>query len=123
MRHLLHILASIAMWCLFGYYWFVVLGRDIAEGTIRSVLVLVAVILAGLGITVLWIRHNQRLARKFAGRRRQPTAVGAPELAHDTIGRPIRAPGLASLRAARVVEVTADRDGKAFRVADGEPLP
>jgi len=123
MRHLLHILASIAMWCLFGYYWSVVLGRDIAEGTIRSVIILVAVVLVGLALTMLWIRHNQRLARRFAGRRRQPTAVGPPGLAHDTLGRPIDAPDLAVLRAARVVEVTADRDGKTFRVADGEPLP
>ncbi len=122
MRHLLHVLASIAMWCLFGYYWAVVLGRDIAESTVQSVIILVAVVVGGLALTMLWIRHNVRLARRFAGRRRRPVSAGDPDLSHDTIGRPVTAPPLAALRAARLVEVTADEHGKTFRVADGEPL-
>ncbi len=126
MRHLLHVLASVAMWGLFGYYWSVVLGREQGEATVQAVIILVVVIVAGLALTVLWIGHNVRLARKFAGRRREPPRLGAPSLAHDTLGRPITAPGLDTLRGARVVEVRADADGKTFQVApqlpaSGEP--
>jgi hypothetical protein len=117
MRHLLHILASVAMWGLFGYYWSVVLGREQGADTVQAVVTLVVVIVVGLALTVLWIGHNVRLARKFAGRRRQPPPVDDPALARDTLGRPITAPDLDALRGARVVEVSADADRKVFRVA------
>jgi hypothetical protein len=120
MRHLLHVLASLAMWCLFGYYWYVVLARDISPYTVRAVIILGVVILVGLVLTVLWIGHNLRVARKHGERRRSFPQTGDPTLERDTIGRPVECPDLATLRRARVVEVTADEDGKRYAIVEGE---
>ncbi|MBD3220143.1 hypothetical protein GF314_02785 [bacterium] len=119
MRNALHIIASLAMWCLFGYYWYVVLVRQPDPNTLRSVVILAIVVLAGLLLTVLWVRHNLKLARRFANRRRQTPVPATTPLELDTIGRPVTHPGLDVLRAARVVDVTADASAKTFTVADG----
>jgi hypothetical protein len=110
MRHLIHVVLSVAMWVVFAYYWRVVLGRDISPGNLRAVTILGVVVVAGLVATVLWVGHNLRLARKFAGRRRATPEPLRPELTHDTIGRPVAHPGLDELRAARVVDVMVDED-------------
>jgi len=122
-RHLIHVLVSIAMWCLFGYYWYIVLGREIGPSTTRAMQILALVVLAGLVVTGLWIAHNLRLARKFAGRRRGVRASPDPALAHDTIGRPGRQPGLAERRAAAIVDITADAEGKAYRIVPRREAP
>jgi hypothetical protein len=111
------------MWGLFGYYWRVVLSREIGPGTVRAMLLLVSLVLIGLAITILWVGHNLRLARKFEGRRRGTREAPDPELARDTIGRNIAQPGLARLRAARIVDIDADEDTKTYIVADGEAAP
>jgi len=121
MRHRLHVLASIVLWLLFGYYWAIVLRREISESTVRAVGTLAGLVVVGLALTGLWIRHNLRLARKFADRRRTPAGTAHPALRHDTLGRPITAPDLAVLRGARAVEITADADGKTYRVVAQGP--
>ena len=120
MRHLLHVLASIAMWCLFGYYWYVVLEREVSAATVQAVVILAVVVLAGLTVTVIWIAHNQRLARRFAGRRRQRPDVPQTGLERDTLGRPIEAPDLADLRRAPVIEIAADAERKTYRAVARE---
>ena len=123
MRHLLHVLVSLAMWGLFGYYWRVVLGREIGPGTVRAMLLLVSLVLIGLAVTILWVGHNLRLARKFEGRRRGARQVPDPELARDTLGRAIAQPGLATLRAARIIDIDADEDTKTYTAAGAEAAP
>lgn len=120
MRHLLHVLLSIAMWGLFAYYWHVVLGREMGEGTLRALVILGLVVVLGLAATVAWVGHNLRLARKFADRRRQVRQVDEPELARDTIGRPVTHPGLDRLRQATIVDVAADQETKTFTTVEPE---
>jgi hypothetical protein len=116
MRHLLHVIVSLAMWCLFGYYWHVVLGREVGSSTLRALALLGLTVAVGLVATLLWVGHNLRLARKFSGRRRQTPSATPPRLERDTIGRGITHPGLADLRAARVVDITADTTTKSYAV-------
>lgn len=120
MRHGLHVIVSIAMWCLFGYYWRVVLGREIGPSTVRALLILAVTVIVGLLITLAWVGHNKRLARRFAGRRRQPRQSGPPALVQDTIGRAVIHPGLDGLRAAGVVDITADQEAKTYTVGHVE---
>jgi len=120
MRHRFHVVVSLSMWCLFGYYWNVVLGREVSDETIRAMGILVAGVIVGLVVTLLWIRHNLRLARKFEGRRQGFRNADAPLLTEDTIGRPVNHPGLDALRAASCVDITADETGKTYVVGDGE---
>ena len=123
MRHVWHILVSVAMWCLFGYYWHVVLDRQIGPGTVRAMLLLAGLIVAGLLVTMGWIAHNLRLARRFADRRREVRDPGLPAYDHDTIGRPIARPDLADLRRARVVDIDADENTKTVTVAPAGGAP
>ena len=116
MRNTLHIILSLAMWVVFGYYWYVVLGREVGTSTIRALLMLIAAVGGGLAVTVLWIGHNLRLARKFAGRRRGAPQTTVPTLIADTIGRPVEHPGLDVLRAAAIVDIDADEAIKRYRV-------
>lgn len=117
MRHALHIVVAIVMWCLFGYYWQVVLRRDVDASTLRALTILGLVIVSGLLVTLFWVRHNLRLARRFGDRRRRTPIFEAPLLERDTIGRPIDHPGLAALRRARVIDVAADASTKTYTVA------
>ncbi|HOX25346.1 MAG TPA: hypothetical protein PLL30_12765 [Candidatus Krumholzibacteria bacterium] len=123
MRPLLHLILSAAMWCLFGYYWYVVLGREIGPGTMRAVQTLLILVVAGLVVTVVWVAHNLRLARKFAGRRCGAAGTDAPKLERDTIGRPITHPALGELRAAGVIDIEADAGAKRYRVAEAVRRP
>jgi hypothetical protein len=116
MRNLLHVIISIAMWGLFAYYWRIVLGREIGPSTLRALTILGLTVVAGLLATLAWVSHNKRLARKFAGRRRQTPAASLPVLEQDTIGRAVVQPGLEALRAARVVDITADEHCKTYQV-------
>ena len=116
-QNVLHSMLSIAMWGVFGFYCDVVLGREIGPGTIRALLLLTGAVLGGLVVTVLWIGHNLRLARKFAGRRRGTPAAAPITLTGDTIGRPVSHPGLDVLREATIIDIEADDAGKRYRIA------
>ncbi|MFO7652694.1 MAG: hypothetical protein R6X25_02625 [Candidatus Krumholzibacteriia bacterium] len=110
MRHLLHGLASAAMWGVFVYYWIIVLGREIGPSTVRSLAILGVIIVLGLVVTLFWVRHNLRLAARLNRRRDAPPAP--PEvLERDTLGRPVNAPPLAELRYAPVVDISVADDG------------
>lgn len=123
MRHLLHVLVSIAMWCLFGYYWHVVLGREVGDDAVRALAVLGLTVIVGLIVTMAWVGHNLRLARKFAGRRRQTPEAALPTLSHDSIGREVTHPGVEQMRAARVIDITADEESKTYGLPSGEASP
>jgi len=125
-RNILHIVVSVLMWCLFGYYWYVVSGREIGPATIQALGVLAVVILLGLILTFWWVAHNKKLARRNR-RSRAPETV--PEsFTHDYLGRTLTGQPLETLRAAQVVDVRVegdlyDTDGnpgaKIYAAADG----
>lgn len=103
MRHLVHVVISLAMWCLFGYYWYVVLGREISDTTVRALGILSIVIVAGLIATFWWVSHNMRLARR--NRRNTPPPVKPETFERDTLGRAIVAPDMLELKAAHVIDI------------------
>ena len=123
MRNAFHVVVSLAMWCLFGYYWYLVLGREVGRETMRAMITLVVAVLVGLAVTMIWIGHNLRLARKFADRRRGTRTVAEPSLDHDTIGREIQHPGLDVLRRAAVIDIAADQETKHYQVAVAKDAP
>lgn len=108
MRNIVHVIVSVLMWGLFGYYWYVVSGREIGEATIQALGVLAVVIIVGLILTFWWVAHNKKLARR---NRRSTSPATSPEtFVADTLGRPITAPDMAVLHAARIVDIHLDID-------------
>ena len=117
MRNVAHIIVSLGMWLLFGYYWYVVLGREIGASTIQALGILSVIIVCGLIATFWWVSHNMRLARR--NRRLNPPSTQPETFEHDSLGRAIVAPDLARLRAARIVDVEILADDAAARPAGG----
>jgi len=110
MRHFLHIVISLLMWCLFGYYWYVVGQREIGDETLFALAVLGIVIVVGIVLTLWWVAHNKKLARR---NRRNTAPAAKPEpFDKDNLGRPIEAPDVAVLRDAPIVEVGVTRRGQ-----------
>lgn len=103
MRHVFHVLISILMWCLFGYYWYVVSGREIGDDTVQALGVLSIVIVLGLIFTLWWVAHNKRLAQR---NRRSAAPPAVPE-AFDTdyLLRPIVAPDIQVLQNAAIIDI------------------
>lgn len=103
MRHFLHVLASLLMWCLFGYYWYLVSQRGIGRESIEAVGTLALVVVSGLVSTLWWVAHNKKLARR--NRRSNPPPAKPEPFDKDNLGRPIEAPEREVLRAASIVEI------------------
>ena len=116
MRHVLHIVVSVLLWILFGYYWYVVVAeREVSADTLDAMGVLVGSTVLGLALTLWWVAHNKRIASK--GRRTTSPAPPAEPFTHDTLGREITAAGLEELKAARCVEIGLDdEDRKVYTV-------
>lgn len=118
MRNALHITISVLMWCLFGWYWYVVGQRKLNPETLDAVVVLGTVVTVGVVLTLLWVAHNLRLSRKF-GRRKG--FKGPPEtFTHDHLQRPLIAPPLEELRRAKIVTIALDADGHKVYAPGGE---
>jgi len=115
-RQFMHVFVSILMWGLFGYYWYVVLGREIDEATAQAIQGLAVVVVSGLLLTLFWVRYNLRLARK--NRRRGAPPPAAESLERDALARPVVAPALPVLQQARVVQITLDDEGRKVYAAD-----
>jgi hypothetical protein len=123
MRHAIHVIASLGMWGLFGYYWYIVLRREINAADLTSMILLLVLIAVGAAATGTWILHNIRLALKFADRRRGGPDLPETTLDHDTLARPVTHPGLAALRQAAVIDIDADAERKVYRVAGSREAP
>lgn len=121
MRNAWHIFVSILMWCLLGYYWYVVARRQVTAESGVALLVLLGIVLAGLVITLFWVSHNLRLSARLGQRKGFPPK---PEpFTHDHLGRPLVAPPRTELRAATTVVVELDADGnKIYRIVDAEEI-
>jgi hypothetical protein len=110
MRHVIHTVLSILMWCLFGYYWWVVSRQQLNPSTIDALQMLAGLIVAGLLLTVGWVVHNVRLARRFGRRKGFPAPP--EEFTADHLERPLVSPGLDALRTERLVTVSLDDEGR-----------
>ncbi len=103
MRHFFHVIISLLMWCLFGYYWFVVSKREIGAETVQALGILSIVIVVGLITTFWWVQHNKRLARRNL---RNTPAPAVPEpFEVDHLNRRIVAPDISELQAASVIDI------------------
>jgi len=108
MRQVIHGLVSILLWVVFFYYWFLVTHQSTSAGVLLAVKVLAVLVLIGVVLTVLWVKHNERLARRE--RRRDPRPTLPESLDTDHVGRSVASPGLKELRRAKVTEVSIDSD-------------
>lgn len=109
MRNFLHYLASILMWILFGYYWYVVVERQIGRDSLEPVGILVIMTAIGLVITLWWIAHNKRIAAK--GNRKTFMKAPLEPFEFDNLNRPILAPAMDILQSADRISVSVDDDG------------
>ncbi len=109
MRNFLHFLISILLWILFGYYWYVVVQRQIDRDSIQPLAILFAITALGLGITLWWISHNKRIAAK--GKRKNFMSAPAEPFEFDNLKRPIVAPEMDLLQAAGRVTIQVDDKG------------
>jgi len=91
------------MWCLFGYYWYVVSKREIGHETIEALGVLSIVIVVGILTTLWWVAHNNRLAKR--NRRNSPPPEVPEPFDVDYLKRPIVAPDIKILQAASIIDI------------------
>ena len=110
LRHAIHTLLSVLMWCLFGYYWYLVTGRGFSRSSLEALGILSAIITLGLVLTLLWITHNVRLAR--LDRRKEMIQGPEEDLTEDYLKRPITAPNIQELREARLIDLTLEEEGR-----------
>lgn len=118
MRNIFHAVISILMWCLFGYYWYVVGQRQITGSSLQAVGILALITLVGLILTLWWIAHNKQLA----SRNRRSKAPKTPDetFATDHLNRTLVSPGLAVLKEAATVVVSLnEEEQKVYTVATG----
>lgn len=118
MRNVIHTIISLGMWCLFGYYWYVVARRQLNLASLEAVGVLALITLLGLLGTIWWIAHNKNLASKNRRRSAPPTV---PEtFRNDHLGRPLAGAALETLKRANLIEVSLDGDGtKHYTLPEG----
>ncbi len=118
MRNFLHYLVSVLLWILFGYYWYVVVERQIGRDSLQPLLILVGLTVLGLSITLWWIAHNKRIA----ARGKRNTLMPPPDepFEFDNLNRPIIAPDIVLLKAAAEITVALDYQGDKVYTIDRE---
>ncbi len=111
LKRLAHVVALLAGWLLFGWFWWHVLAT---QEIYRPGLIL---LLAGSAIifpvvTLFWVKHNRRIYRA-KGPRRRIRAV-TEQYAHDWEGRAIVS-DWSALRHARSIVVRLDAESKVYQ--------
>jgi len=118
MRNFFHIVISICLWCLFGYYWYVVGQRQVNTASLQALGILALITLLGVLATVWWIAHNKNLASR--NRRRQAPPTAPETFATDHLGRELSGPGLDVLKQAGTIVIKLDDEGhKVYAVVEG----
>lgn len=110
MRQAVHLVASVLMWMLFGWYWYLVVQRQINMASYRALGLLVAISACGLLLTLAWVAHNKRLASR--NRRAAAPPPGSEARTTDRLGRPLVGADPAGLRSAKVVTIRVDEQGR-----------
>ena len=118
MRNLFHTVISILMWCLFGYYWYVVGQRQITASSLQALGVLALITLLGVALTLWWISHNKKLASR--NRRSQAPKTPPETFETDYLDRTLVSPGIEVLKTASTIVISLDDDDqKVYAVAEG----
>ena len=118
MRNIFHIVISILLWCLFGYYWYVVGRRQITISSLQAIGILGLITLVGLVLTIWWIAHNKKLASR--NRRLAAPQVAPATFERDYLGRALVSPGIDLLQKTSTIVVSLDdKDQKIYVVAEG----
>lgn len=114
-----HLILVLAGWCLFGGFWWIVLGQP--PHPLTNIVWLLAGSLVLLPIvTLYWVLHNRGIyARK--GPRRQVRVVEM-RYAKDWAGRPVRAE-FDQLRQARLITIHSTADDKFFQATPDSLTP
>ncbi len=114
---------AIASWILFIYYWWLVSRRRLNPETVTSLLVLVVLVASVFLFTLVWIRHNQRIARRAGDRRSQRRPLPAAGTV-DTLGRALLDQGELRVTEAAYVEIEIDDDAhiKRYEAMSAPPL-
>ena len=101
-------LALIA-WVLFAYYWWLVSRRRLNPATVSALTILFTSVGLVCLLTLFWIRHNQRVAKRAKGRRkdRRTTPLDSD---HDVLGRRIEELGSEPLFLAGYVELEVSQE-------------
>ena len=113
LHKLVHLLALLAGWALFFYWWYEVAVQD--WNRTQVALIIVVTLLVAPTLTAAWVLHNLSLFRRKGPRlgvRKVPL-----EYPRDWNGREIVA-DWAALGAADLVEVTVQDGRKFYRAAD-----
>jgi Na+/melibiose symporter-like transporter len=87
LRRALTLLASILAWVLFFYWWRRVALDSTASAATFAVVVLLVIAVVIFYSTILWIRHNIKLAKR--GKRGLSTRYLHPEFERDWLDRPL----------------------------------
>jgi len=110
MRYAIHLVASILMWVLFSWYWYLVMQRQVSPSSLRAVGLLFVISAVGLVLTIAWVAHNKRLAAR--NRRRGGRPAVSEALSTDHLGRQMTGTPAADLQTAKVVTVSVDEQGR-----------
>jgi len=102
-RNAIHVFVSLLMWCLFGYYWYTVSKKQINQSSLEALGILAVIVVVGLTLTLWWVAHNKKLARR--NRRTSAPATVPETFDFDTLGRPLDRPEVSVLQAAQVIDV------------------
>jgi hypothetical protein len=121
-RRLRQIALAVLAWVLFAYYWWLVSRRRLNPETVDALALLAALASALCLVTVIWILHNLRVARRAGDRRRSRRAPPA-DVPTDTLGRALDLVEEVPLREARYVEISLDEtaDRKRYRCLPHAP--
>jgi hypothetical protein len=114
LRRAFHTLIATAGWIVFGYWWWLVLGR-LDPVHVRWTLVFIALTLAlSVLLTAAWAFHNLRIFRLRGPRTQVPRTTY--EFKRDRLGRPIVfADRRELLEKAQVVQIGLEHEGKTYR--------
>ena len=106
------LLPAILGWILFLYWWQRVASESTASAATVAVVVLVVIAVAIFYATLLWIRHNLKLAQR--GKRGYSTRYVLPRFEHDWLERPLVFLRPAPAREGTWFVVHADETGKHY---------
>ena len=112
-----------ASWLLFIYYWWLVSRRRLNPETVISLSILAVLVGAVCLSTLLWIRHNKRIAQR-AGDRRKHRLPLPPSRRTDALGRELLDQGELPVTDAPYVEIEIDDDSghKRYLAMSAPPL-
>lgn len=114
-RRIFHTVLAVAGWCLFLFWWWLVLQRVSAAEVRFTIGFLAIAFVVVVLLTIVWVLHNLRIVRDRTARVHVRDSV--PDVSHDTVGRELQMPALpAEYQIAARVRVSVAGDVKTYVV-------